>query len=181
MDRRVVQLDESENRIIKLFKVLQWVFLAFFVLYCAVVIVIATYCIIQPFGYKFIGPNSIFSIIPVVFNTIAGGVAIFVLWVISRKIAKGASPFTLNIATLFNVLAFVLLLSFLATLVTPSDVQLGAFNAVNDTAMAFESDGNSDSDLKVDVKLLIACIASFAMSAVFRYGAILQLEADDLV
>lgn len=181
MDNRIVQLSKSKKNIVGLFKILQWVFFAFFVLYCLVVIAVSLYSFFQPYGYEYVAPDSVFSIVSIVFNVVAGGMAIFILWIISRRIGKGSSPFTFRIATLLTVLAFVLLASFLSILLINPGTQIGAVNDADSTAMAFEYYGEYDSDSRIDVKMLITCIACFAMSAVFRYGAILQIEADDLV
>lgn len=181
MDDRIAQLNKSKKNIVALFRVLQWVFFALFVLYCFVVAIVLFYSIVQPSGYEYVEPASAFSVVPVAFNVIAGGMAVFILGIISRRIGKGSSPFTFSIATLLAVLAFVLFISFLSTLLIHPGTQIGAVNNANSTAVAFEYDGKPDSDFRIDVKMLIACIACFAMSAVFRYGAILQIEADDLV
>lgn len=181
MDARLSRLIKTKSNTIRIFKKLQWVFFAAFALYCAIVAAIVVYIAFMPFGYEYVGPDSIISFCPIAFNVIAGGLAIFILGVISREIGKGSSPFTFRISALLNVLALVLLVSFIATLFIPPGTQIGAIDGATSTGMAVEYEGNPNSAFNLDFKTLLISIACFAMSAVFRYGAILQIETDDLV
>lgn len=181
MDAHLSQLIKTKRNTIRIFKKLQWVFFAIFAMYCIAIAAILAYSVFQPFGYEYVGPDSVISIIPVVCNGIAGGLAIFVLGLISREIGKGSSPFSSQIATLLNVLGFLLLVSFISTLFIQPGIEIGAVNDVTATGMSVEYSGHQDSVFNLDLKTLLSSIACFAMSAVFRYGAILQIEADDLV
>lgn len=179
MDNRLAQLVESKESLVRIFKKLQWVFFAALGAYCAVMVAIFVYSLLLPSGYEYIGPDSVISLLPIICNVIAGGLVLFVLGIISRAIGKGASPFTFRISVYINVLALFLLISFVVTLFIHPGTQVGAVG--ENAVMAIEYDGNPNEDINFDVKTLLASIVCFAMSAVFRYGAILQIEADDLV
>ena len=179
MDNRVLRLNKRKKLIVSICKKMQWLFFAIFAIYLIIVGIIAFYAMSLPNGFQFVGSSSLVSLIPIICNTAACGFVILILGIIFREIGKEASPFTFKIAKFIDVLAVILLVSFLSGFFIQPGSQVGA---VSDSAMmAVDYDGNPVNVINVEISSLIASIVCFAMSAVFRYGAILQIETDDLV
>lgn len=179
MDKRVEQLNSRKKSIVSISKKLQWVFFVILALYILGILGIVIYSIALPSEFVFIGPDSVISLIPVALNAIACGFVLLILGFVFREIGKGASPFTVHIANCLNVLGAILLIAFISGILIQPGTEVGAVS--DSAAMTIDYDSNSSDLINLDIKSLLASVVSFALSAVFRYGAILQSEADDLV
>ena len=96
-----------------------------------------------------------------------------------RTIGKGESPFSLSSARQIKVLAIVLLVGVVAgALITPG-TQVGSVSESG--AISLMSIGHTTDIAYIDLGDLLLSIICFALSPIFRYGALLQSEADDLM
>lgn len=181
MDKHLSQIENTRNKIVALCGKLQWLFFACFVFCCIVFLAIVVFSILLPFGSSYLGPSSAISLLPVMLNVVAGGYALWLVTQMLRKIGKGLSPFSLSVARQIKALAVVLLAGVALGILIEPGSQIGVTDESGTHRMAYEHGGSSDSDVFIDVKGLLTSIICFALSTVFRYGAALQQEADDLV
>lgn len=179
MDKRLAQIEKTRFEITSFCRKTQWLFLAFFVLYCFGVIAVSAYAIFPPQGFKYVGPTSLLHFFPMVCNVVAGGLTLFIIWRIFRVIGNGCSPFCLSLAKQTAILGAILLLSTLSGILIEPGMQIGSMDSTS--AMTYEFDGSSDDLLSIDFGNLLAAIACFALTIIFRYGAALQDETDDLL
>lgn len=179
MDSRLSALTRSRRTIVSISKKLSWVFAIAFALYCIVFISIALLILFAPVGYDVLAPTCPFAWLPVFCSILSGGLALFVLTILFRCIGRGESPFTKFASTQFIVIGAVLLLGVVSEALIAPGTAIGVADGV--AAMAVEYNQNPASTVHIDVKGFIVSISCFALSAIFRYGAILQCEADDLM
>lgn len=106
--------------------------------------------------------------------------AIFFLVVrsIFNEIGAGRSPFTFKLAKQIKLLGFLFIADFLLSLlIPPAFSAMGQIGALNVGYMA--SQVASYSVLSIDIKGLIGAVVCLALSTAWRYGALLQAEADE--
>lgn len=181
MDKRISHIREARNKTMLLCNKLHWLFFGGFALYCMIVFAIVVLSLLLPFGSTYLGPYSVVSLLPVALNVFAGGYALLLIARILRAIGKGSSPFLMQFAREIKVLAIILLAGVVLGVFIEPGSQVGVVDESGLHRMTYKHGGNSDSDVFVDASGLLTSIICFALSTIFRYGAILQQEADDLV
>lgn len=179
MDRRLSQMEAARKKVSSLCRYLSWVFLFCLVLYCLIVLLIIFAAIFPPAGFSYVGPASIFAFLPIGCNVFAGGFALFLIMRMLKAIGEGLSPFTPLLARYIKVLAIVLLVGVVVRAFIDPGIQVGSVNG--SSSIAYESAGNENHSVYIDSKGLFISIICFALSPIFRYGALLQSEADDLI
>lgn len=179
MDKRLNQLGKTREKITHICKLLSWVFVFFFVIYCLAFMFVIWISAFPPAGFSYIGPSNILFLIPIICNIVAGGIAVFVIMKMLRMVGNGMSPFSLASSRQIKALAIVLMVGVIAGAFMDPGMQVGS--ASESGSIAFESVGNEDDISYIDLKSLFISIICFALSPIFRYGALLQSEADDLM
>lgn len=179
MDKRLVEINRTKKRIEKISRKLQWVFFGIFTCYVIMLIAISILGLVLSSEFEFVGINSVFSVISASCNSIACGTALLVLALMFRTMSKGNSPFSLPFVRALIVLGFVFLVAFVSGLLISPETLIGVDN--ESMVMTMDYDSDSKDTVNVDLKSLLAAIICFALAAIFRYGAVLQTEVDDLL
>lgn len=179
MDKYLAQIEKTRAKIISFCKKIQWLLLACFVLYCSGVIMVAVYAIFPPNGFEYVGPASSVCFLPMACNVLAGALTLFIIWRVFRNIGTGRSPFCLSFSRQIIILGVVLLISTISGMFIEPGTQIGSMDSA--ATMTYEFSGNSSDLVSIDFRNTLAAIACFALSTIFRYGAALQDETDDLL
>lgn len=179
MDKRLNQMRATRRNMTGLCKWLGWFFTLSFVVYCLAIILVAIVIVLPPIGFDYVGPKNALSFIPIICNLTAGGIALFVVARMLRVVGRGQSPFSMSCARQIKFLAIVLIIGVVAgALITPG-TQIGSMGSSN--FVVFDFAESEKYDAHIDIKSLFISIICFALSPIFRYGALLQSEADDLM
>lgn len=182
MDKRFDQIEKSRKNITRFCRWLSWAFNVFFAGYCLAVAGVTFFAIFPLPGFSYVGPDSMLAFLPIVCNVFAGGLALFLVAQMLRTVGKGLSPFSLSCSRQIQVLAVMLLIGVVAGAFIAPGAQVGSVSESG--AMVFDFPGASKNDMytmHIDLKGLFLSIICFALSPIFRYGALLQSEADDLM
>lgn len=182
MDKRLDQIEKTRQNISRTCKWLSRTFHVFFIAYCLTVVVIAFFALFPLAGFSYVGPNNVILFVPIFCNIAAGGLAIMLIARMLRAIGKGESPFSLSSAQQIKALAIVLMVGVVTgALITPG-TQVGSVSESGAMVLDFLGGSNDDMyTMHIDLKGLLISIICFALSPIFRYGALLQNEADDLM
>lgn len=175
------RIEESLKRTKKMCKWVSNVFLALFILFCA-----ACICFIGLFIFDRINFNSLEDIIPrglativlIVDLVILGGV-LFLFRNIFKTISKGDSPFTLKQSRQLMILGILFAVDVVLNLMLSP-----AFSAVSNIGPVDFGYNSFHATpypvLTINTKSIVGAVVCFALSVVWRYGALLQSETDDL-
>lgn len=180
MDKRFDQIEKSRKNITRFCKWLSWVCYVFFAGYCLVAVGITFFAIFPLPGFSYVGPSSVLAFLPIVCNVFAGGLAFFIVARMLQKVGKGLSPFSLSCSRQIQVLAVILLVGVVAGALVDPGTRFGSESATGSISFDFRGSNRYDS-VYIDLRGLLLSIICFALSPIFRYGALLQSEADDLM
>lgn len=179
MDTRVIAIRRYRDSLTSISKVLRWVFLVAFFAYLVIVVAVIAFTLLPPSGFTRIEPTSGVLLLPIACNVAAGGTALLLISHMFGKIALGLSPFCPSVSKALAVLGSVLLIGVVSdALITPG-TQIGSISATS--MMTFDYGGSGQNAFNFDGKGLLISIFCFALSIIFRYGTVLQNEADDLM
>lgn len=101
---------------------------------------------------------------------------------IAVDMSRRVSPFTVRHARMLQIVGLAFVVNFILGIIWPNaDVQLSMGTSVisivpNSMTMAFGEDA-----LQIDFGSILGALIAFSMSLVWRYGALLQTQTDDLV
>lgn len=158
---------------------MRWVFSVMLVVYLIVIGVICVFSWLPPEGATSLLPESPITFIPIAFNFASGALALGLLGMMFGRIAQGVTPFSGGITRLLCILGFVLLVVFVSEALIPAGTQIGAVGDASTMSFDF---GSSDTGIvSLDAKSLLASIFCLSLAAIFKYGTVLQEEADDLM
>lgn len=184
MSQRVRSIEESREKVVRLGKRLSMLFAALLVADCvaavafvAFVAFVAAGLLEGSDGSGALGQGS--SFIPVLAAFVTVGAVLFELRLIARDISKDSSPFTAAHARRIRVIGWVFVANALVELLASpgfAAVILGPFEFVVQPSASVDFPV-----LPVDVGAIAAAIVSFSLSAVWRYGSLIQSQVDDLV
>lgn len=183
MDSRLSQLKTDRERVTRFCKWLSRVFYIFLMIYCLVVVLIVSSAIFPPLGFSYVGPDNVLLFVPIICNITAGGIALFVIARMLQMVGNGLSPFSLSSSRQIKILAIVLVVGVISGAVINPGTQFGSESASGAVAFGFSDKPNNAAykSIHIDIKSLFLSIICFALSPIFRYGALLQSEADDLI
>lgn len=126
-------------------------------------------------------PLGVIEMLSLLLSLVITGFALFVLRSIFKDIAMGRSPFTFAHATQIKVVAWLLVADAAIGLVL-SPGFFTAFNLGGSLEVGYASAGDfNPAVLPLDAKGIAGAIFCFALSLIWRYGALLQCEEDDLM
>lgn len=179
MNNQITKLSAEAKTITTLGKRLYWFFLFLFALYCLAAMLVCLYSIFLPEGFSYVGPSFFLLLLPVIFKVFAGGLTLFLVARMMKSISKGESPFSLSTSFHVKIIAIILLLSVMAGVFIEPGTWVGA--VADKSTMAYEFGGSGRDAIYIDSSSLFLSIISFALSTIFRYGALLQNEVNDLV
>lgn len=179
MDKRLIAIRRHRDTLVNISKVLRWFFLLVFIAYLIVIAAIIAFMLLPPEGFTRVEPTDSITMLPIACNIAAGGVALLLTSFMFKKIAHGLSPFCPLVSKALAVLGAVLLIGVISDALIAPGTRIGSVSATS--MMTFDYAGSDQNALKLDGKSLLASIFCFALSFIFRYGTVLQNEADDLM
>ncbi len=179
MDKHLSSIRRTRARLISTCKILSIFFFICLLLYCIAIAAIFIYIVAPPAGFSYIGPPSLLDLSPLILSTVAGGFTIFLLWRLFREIGGGGSPFTMMRVRQIQALGTLFLIAAMCNLLITPNGDVGVISG--DAHMLLNSDPSASDSATVDVTSFMTAIVCFALSLVFKYGAALECEADDLV
>lgn len=184
MSQRVRSIEESKGKVVRLGKRLSVLFAALLVADCAAAIAFVAFVALAAAGLLggiegdgAFGQGSGF--IPALAAFVAVGAVLLESHLIARDISKDSSPFTVAHARRIKVIGWVFVANALVELLASpgfAAVILGPFEFVVQPSASVDFPV-----LPVDVGAIAAAIVSFSLSAVWRYGSLIQSQVDDLV
>lgn len=106
------------------------------------------------------------------------GAMLLVMRSIAKDVAHGSSPFTIVHANQIKAIAWMFVLGFiLGIIVSPDFAEIAQIGAL-DFGLTSGQLGRYPT-IHLDVKSLVGAIVCFALSSVWKYGALLQADSDD--
>lgn len=160
-------------------RVAKWVFYVLFVAYCLGMAGILVYSLWPPEGFSYVGPTQPGILIPVFFDAAAGGLVLFMIGRLLSLVGRGESPFSAPFVRIFVLVGIALLVSVICQFLIDPGTVVGSVNG--DSCMSISYEGGPTGSRNIDLKSVIAAFSCFVLAAIFRYGALLQEETDDLV
>lgn len=178
MDQHLAEMKRSRIALASICRKLQWVFFGVFAIYCVAYLAILFFAFMPPEGFSPVGPANALELLPLALKTVAGAYALLLIGLMFRSCGKGNSPFSRYFVRHLKILGVLFLACVVAGLFITPGTQFGA---VTDTSEMIVDYGTEREDLSIDVTILFVAIACFALSTIFRYGALLQDEVENLM
>lgn len=179
MAKSARQIEESMNRMQQLGKRLRLLFTILVVLICICTAVIAVMVFAKISDGLVNDPSRTVSVfVPLAYMFICC-VGAMTLRGISGDMANGESPFTLIHARRIRALGWMLVVVAGIELVTSPgfmSITVGPFSLINAPYAMFD-----ELTMPLDIGAIIGAITCFSLSSIWRYGALLQSQAEDLV
>lgn len=179
MTNRAQQIEGSRLEMQRLGKRLNALFTVLVVLVCACMVVITVIMLRMIMdGISSDPADTVLVIVAPLYLVICGAAAL-TLRSIGRDMARGDSPFTVAHARRINLLGGLLIIVAIIEFVfSPGFIAfaVGPFSFINSPQAMV--DGLT---LPIDMGALLGAIACFSLSAIWRYGALLQEQAEGLV
>ena len=179
MDKRLRDINASKQRLVSLARRLGVAFLVVFALYCIGAIAVAIYALWPPNGFIRIGDGSLILLAPFLCGAITTGLTLYLLSRMFAEIGRGESPFTRLRVRQLQVLGALFLLTAVSNLFVIPGSEVGAQDG--SLTLSFYSPQPAEGTIDVDFPSIVIAIICFALSLIFKYGALLQCETDDLV
>lgn len=179
MDSRVARLNQSKQRLMRCCRVFKWGFYIAFIVYCLVMAIVLFYSVVLPDGFSYVGPQWSLTLASIICDTISGGLVLFLLGRLLSFVGKGQTPFSDICVKLFVVMGAALLASVVCQALIDPGTMVGAVDGNNEVAIVYDS--GAEGSRNISVRGIVESIACFVLAAIFKYGALLQEEADDLV
>lgn len=173
------QIEDSLKRMQRLGKKLQLLFTVLLILICICAAAVAVMVLgMISKGMIADSTRTISIIVPLAYLIICG-VGALILRGISGDMAEGESPFTFAHARRIGVLGWMFAVAALIEMITSPGfvaIALGPFSLVGAPQEMFEG-----LTIPVDMGAILCAITCFSLSAIWRYGTLLQAQAEDLV
>lgn len=162
-------------------KWVSYLFLVLFVLFCVVCVCFIGLLIFNQINSdlsKESFPRALTMSLLVIDLIILGG-TLFIIRSIFNNISKGNSPFTVKHSQQLMMLGFFFLIDIvLNLLLSPAFSSITNIGPVEFGYIAPQT--TPYPVLSIDIKSIVGTVVCFALSVVWRYGALLQSETDDL-
>lgn len=179
MARSAQQIEDSRLKMQRLGQGLSALFTGLAVLICACMVVIAIAMVMMILKGVSSDSSSTVSILVAPTYLVICGAAALTLRGISRDMAQGDSPFTAPHARRISLLGWLLVVVAVIELVASPGFMaftIGPFSLINSPQAMIE-----ELTLPIDMGAVLGAIACFSIAAIWRYGALLQEQAEDLV
>lgn len=179
MARSARQIEESQLKMQRLGQKLSALLTGLAILICACMVVITVVMLRMIVDGVSSDPTNTVPVIVAPLYLIICGAAALTLRGIGRDMARGDSPFTVPHARRINLLGGLLVAVAIIELVfSPGFMAfvIGPFSFINSPQAMV--DGLA---LPIDMGAFLGAIACFSLSAIWRYGALLQEQAESLV
>lgn len=173
------QIEESLNRMQRLGKRLRLLFTILFVSICICMVVVTAMVLAMIIDGTVDDPSHTVSIVVPPAYLIICAVGVMTLRGVSSDMAKGESPFTLAHARRISALGWMLVVIVVAELVVSPGfvaIAIGPLSFINEPYAMFEK-----LTMPLDMGAVLGAITCFSLSAIWRYGALLQAQTEDLV
>lgn len=179
MAKSAQQIEESLIKMRQLGKRLRLLFSILLALVCLCLAAVAAVALSMVADGSISDPsNTVSIVVPPLYLVICGAGAM-VLRGISCDMAKGESPFTAAHARRIGALGWMLLaVAAIELIASPGFVSivLGPLSLISSPHEMFE-----ELTVPLDMGAVLGAIACFSIAAIWRYGALLQTQAEDLV
>lgn len=179
MDKRLNNLKHSRERITCASRKLGVFFGFLFLAFLLINIAILSYALFPPPGFSRFADFSFIAIIPFLCENAAIAFVIFLMSKMFLEIGRGDSPFNALRVRQLQVLGVLFLGAVLAGLFIAPGTEMGAYDG--SSVMSFYSSQAPPNSVNIDFGNLGAAVICFALSLIFKYGALLQQETDDLM
>lgn len=179
MDASLQKLKSTKTKLRKSCRVASiflYAVLAFFILG---IIVIAFLALGMPGDFTFTAPESQLATFAIVLETSCFVFSIFVMARLLGMVAKSGSPFSKTSSRLLIALGCLILVCVACKPFIDPSMTLGAVSENTQAVIDYESSGASTTF--VDMRGILEATACFILAVIFRYGALLQKETDNLV
>ncbi|NBJ67261.1 hypothetical protein D5273_09100 [Enterorhabdus caecimuris] len=123
--------------------------------------------------------EKILPFISSVLHVVAGSIFYLTFVFVLTKAIQGSSPFSIKYSNWMTIAGILLLLDAIFNSITPGSFSYELIQGPLPYGIFFE--GVEPGTIDVDTSTLILAVVVFALSAIFRYGALLQNLSDDLV
>ena len=120
------------------------------------------------------------SVVSALFTAVVAMAVEFILRGVSADMARGVSPFSEEHAKRIRLLGFLFLASALVTLLSSPgfiSMTVGVFRFIDSPSHLF----GGVFALPVDLGSLFGAVVSFSLAAIWKYGALLQRQSEELV
>lgn len=195
MDKHLRNINEALTRVTSSCRKVYVFFTVTLVVYCAIGTLFLAFALfsagrpnevgaimIPPFSANgLFTPLGIIGIFSMLLSLAITGIALFVMRSIFKDISMGRSPFTMTHVNQIKIIAWLLIADVVIGLVF-SPGFFTAFNLGGSYEVGYAAMGDfNPSVLPVDFKGIAGAVFCFALSLIWRYGALLQCEEDDLM
>lgn len=179
MAKSARQIEESLNRMQQLGKRLRLLFSILFALICICTAVVTAMVFTMISDGSVNDPSHTVSVVVPLAYLIICGVGAMTLRGVSSDMAKGESPFTPAHARRISALGWMLVAVTVIELVASPgfvSIAIGPLSLINSPHVMFE-----ELTIPLDMGAILGAVTCFSLSAIWRYGALLQAQAEDLV
>ncbi|MCI8366622.1 MAG: hypothetical protein HFJ66_03365 [Eggerthellaceae bacterium] len=179
MPNSIHELRASKEHLTKICRVLKVFFYILLALYSVCVCAIFALIVLLPSGFSFVGPEQPIAAFSIVVDVAVGFLVLFILGRFCSIVSKGHSPFSSTCSKLLGILGLLIIVSVICkAFIAPGT----DFGVVSDSGQAVvDYDGSQADEVFIDVRGILEGISCFVLAVIFRYGALLQNETDDLV
>lgn len=179
MENDAQKIDESLDRMHRLGGKLELLFTALFVATCCCLLMaIVAIVLMLRNGTTSDSSNTVSVLVPLMYLLICCAV-VWTLRGISKNIAKGESPFSREHARRISALGWMFVATMVIELIASPgflSIVFGPFNFMVSAYAAFEN-----LSIPVDVTAMLGAICFHSLAMIWRYGALLQEQTEDLV
>ena len=181
MVKSIHKIEESHKKMSSLGKKLRVLFIVLFSLVCVGALVVLIVSLLALFAHESpaISAFEVFSIVSALLNFVIYGAILLILSGLSRDMALGLSPFTSKHARQIKIIGCIFILDlFVSFIISPgfaTIANIGGFDVGVVSSVAGEYP-----TLPLNIGSIIGIVVCFSLSAVWKYGELLQTESDDL-
>ena len=179
MENSAQKIDKSIQKMMTLGRRLEILFTVLFITACCCSLVVVTSIGLMVAQGNLYDPSKTVSVVvPLMYLMISGG-ATWTLRGISRDMAHGESPFTLSHARRISIIGWFFVVAAIGDLlISPGflSIVIGPFDLLGNAYSMFENLA-----LPIDIGAVLGAVCCFSISAIWRYGALLQDQTEDLV
>lgn len=173
------KIDKSIQKMMTLGRRLGILFTALFIAVCCCsVVVVISIGLMAAQGNLYDPSKTVSVVVPLMYLLISGW-ATWTLRGISMDMAHGESPFTLSHARRISIIGWLFVAAAIGDLLfSPGflSIVIGPFDLLGNAYSMFENLA-----LPIDIGAVLGAVCCFSISAIWRYGALLQDQTEDLV
>lgn len=179
MDARLAGIKRGRSRLTAISRKLGIVFLICFIVYCLAIAAISFFILLPPEGFFRIGNGTISIFFLFVLSNAASAFALFLISRIFAEMGCGESPFNKTRVRQLQALGLLFIFAAISNSLIVPGAEVGVQSG--DFTVSFYSGQPAGGSPDLDINSWLIAIVCFMLSMIFKYGALLQQEADDLM